>query len=199
MIPAFFPHAASNHNCTLIRTEIEADLLCCLVGYLSSLPFDYVVRNKLGGSNLSNQYFYQLPALLPSAISVRDKLFIVPRVLELTCTSYGLKDLYRDVVSIVPEYDCRTAGEKRDFFVYDIQRRPTLIAELDAYFAHMMGLGREDLMYILDPSSIEPDYPSETFRGLRDSEIKEFGEYRTQRLVLEAWDRIIEPLRRGQV
>jgi len=41
-------------------------------------------------------------------------------------------------------------------------------------------------------------YPSETFRGLRDAEIKEFGEYRTQRLVLEAWDRIVEPLRRGQ-
>jgi hypothetical protein len=198
MIPAIFPHAASNNNCTLIRTEIEADLLCCLVGYLSSLTFDYVVRNKLGGSNLSNQYFNQLPTLLPSAISARDKLFIVPRVLELTCTSYGLKDLYRDVVCIDPRYDCRAVGERQDFFDYDIQRRPTLIAELDAYFAHMMGLGREDLMYILDPSSKEPDYPSETFRVLRDSEVKEFGEYRTQRLVLEAWDRIVEPLRRGQ-
>jgi hypothetical protein len=120
MIPAFFPHAASNHNCTLIRTSTEADLLCCLVGYLSSLPFDYVVRNKLGGSNLSNQYFYQLPTMPPSAFSVRDKLFIVPRVLELTCTSYGLRDLYHDVVSILPAYDPRTASERRDFFVYDI-------------------------------------------------------------------------------
>jgi hypothetical protein len=43
-----------------------------------------------------------------------------------------------------------------------------------------------------------PDYPTETFRGLRESEKREFGEYRTQRLVLEAWDRIVEPLRRGQ-
>ena len=33
------------------------------------------------------------------------------------------------------------------------------------------------------------DYPSETFRVLKDREIREYGEYRTQRLVLEAWDR----------
>lgn len=31
-------------------------------------------------------------------------------------------------------------------------------------------------------------YPSETFRVLKNSELREFGEYRTQRLVLEAWD-----------
>lgn len=31
--------------------------------------------------------------------------------------------------------------------------------------------------------------PSETFRVLRDNEKKRYGEYRTRRLVLEAWDR----------
>jgi hypothetical protein len=34
------------------------------------------------------------------------------------------------------------------------------------------------------------DYPSETFRVLKDKEQREFGEYRTQRLVLEAWDKM---------
>jgi hypothetical protein len=32
------------------------------------------------------------------------------------------------------------------------------------------------------------DYPSETFRVLKNSEIRQFGEYRTQSLVLSAWD-----------
>ena len=32
------------------------------------------------------------------------------------------------------------------------------------------------------------DYPSETFRVLKNKELREFGEYRTQRLVLAAWD-----------
>ena len=35
-----------------------------------------------------------------------------------------------------------------------------------------------------------PDYPSETFRVLKEREIREFGEYRTARLVLDAWDRM---------
>ena len=35
-----------------------------------------------------------------------------------------------------------------------------------------------------------PDYPSETFRVLKTNEIRQFGEYRTQRLVIEAWDRL---------
>jgi hypothetical protein len=34
------------------------------------------------------------------------------------------------------------------------------------------------------------DYPSETFRVLTDKEIRQFGEYRARRLVLEAWDRM---------
>ena len=32
------------------------------------------------------------------------------------------------------------------------------------------------------------DYPSETFRVLKNNETRQFGEYRTRRLVLEAWD-----------
>jgi hypothetical protein len=33
------------------------------------------------------------------------------------------------------------------------------------------------------------DFPGETSRVLKEKEEKEFGEYRTRRLVLEAWDR----------
>lgn len=35
-----------------------------------------------------------------------------------------------------------------------------------------------------------PDYSSESFRMFKNNEIRQFGEYRTQRLVLEAWDRL---------
>jgi hypothetical protein len=45
------------------------------------------------------------------------------------------------------------------------------------------------LRYILDPSDIYgAEFPSETFRVLKNKELKEHGEYRTQRLVLAAWD-----------
>lgn len=45
------------------------------------------------------------------------------------------------------------------------------------------------LRYILDPADVYgEDFPSETFRVLKNNEMKKYGEYRTQRLVLAAWD-----------
>jgi hypothetical protein len=47
------------------------------------------------------------------------------------------------------------------------------------------------------------NYPSETFRVLKQNEMREFGEYRTPRLVLEARDRLhtaeINPSRPGAI
>lgn len=49
-----------------------------------------------------------------------------------------------------------------------------------------------DMTHILDPSEVMgPNYPSETLRVLKDSEIRQLGEYRTQRLVLAAWDGLL--------
>ena len=70
------------------------------------------------------------------------------------------------------------------------QRRALLRAELDVVYAHLYGLSRDELRYILDPADVMgADYPSETFRVLKDKEMRLYGEYRTRRLVLAAWDR----------
>jgi hypothetical protein len=37
---------------------------------------------------------------------------------------------------------------------------------------------------------IGPDLPGETFRVLKEKEEKQYGEYRTRRLVLNAWDKL---------
>jgi hypothetical protein len=37
---------------------------------------------------------------------------------------------------------------------------------------------------------VGPDSPGETFRVLKEKEEKQYGEYRTRRLVLEGWDRL---------
>lgn len=58
-------------------------------------------------------------------------------------------------------------------------------------FARAYGLTRDELRYILDPADVKgPNYPSETFRVLKEKEIRQHGEYRTRRLVLAAWDRM---------
>jgi hypothetical protein len=73
---------------------------------------------------------------------------------------------------------------------WDEGRRALARAELDARIARLYGLTRDELRYILDPHDVHgPDFPGETFRVLKEKEIRQFGEYRTRRLVLEAWDR----------
>jgi hypothetical protein len=76
-------------------------------------------------------------------------------------------------------------------FKFEPDNRAMLRAELDAWYARAYGLTRDELRYILDPADIMgSDYPSETFRVLKNKEMRIFGEYRTQRLVLDAWDKL---------
>ncbi len=76
-------------------------------------------------------------------------------------------------------------------FRWDEARRTQLRAELDAYYARLYGLTRDELRYILDPKEVyDEDFPGETFRVLKEKEIKKYGEYRTRRLVLEKWDEL---------
>ena len=47
------------------------------------------------------------------------------------------------------------------------------------------------MLYILDPANIIGDECDvETFKALRNREVREFGKYRTQQLILDAWDRL---------
>ncbi len=198
-ICAAIPSVGTMNINPIIQTPFAADFQSVLLAQWSSIPCDYIVRNKLGGSSLSLSYLYQLPSLSPDDINQDDLDFVCPRVLELIYTSDDMKGYYDEMVAIKETYDGRSASDRGSPFRYSVPRRALLKAELDAYVAFRWGFSREELQFVLDPKGLMgKDYPSETFRGLRDSEIKEFGEYRTQRLVLEAWDRIVEPLRRGQ-
>jgi hypothetical protein len=85
-------------------------------------------------------------------------------------------------------------------FEWDISKRAKLRAELDAWYARAYGLTRDELRYILDPSEVfGSQYPSETFRGLKNNDLAKFPveegspenrPYRTAWLVLDAWDRL---------
>ena len=75
-------------------------------------------------------------------------------------------------------------------YPFDINRRMTVQSELDAIFAHLYGLSTEDLRYILDPEDVcGKGCINETFRVLKENEIRKYGEYRTKRLVFEAWNK----------
>lgn len=177
----------NNMPLMLFGSGTPAGPLAALLGNLCSLTFDFVSRHKVGGTHLNYFIYKQLPVLPPDRYTDADLAFIVPRVLELTYTAHDLQAWGRDLTA----YDPRPTAEQGQPFAWNPERRAQLRAELDACYARLYGLTRDELRYILDPKDVMgDDYPSETFRVLKDGEIRAYGEFRTRRLVLEAWDKL---------
>jgi hypothetical protein len=177
VISSVVPLVGVGHTMPLWFSSVEPELCAALLANFSSLVLDYMARVKVGGTHLTYGYIKQFPVLPPDRYTEADLAYIVPRVLELTYTAHDLAAWAQDL------------GHSGPPFPFNPERRAQLRAELDAYYARLYGLTRDELRYILDPADVMgEDYPSETFRVLKNGEMREFGEYRTQRLVLAAWD-----------
>lgn len=158
----------------------------CLIANLSSIVFDFTVRTKVAGTHLSYGVFKQLPVIDPEIYTSSHLEFITPRVIELVYTAWDMEPFAQDFGYYCPP------------FKWDEERRSLLRAELDAYFAFLYNLNRDELSYILDPKDIYGEnFPGETFRVLKDKEIKKYGEYRTKRLILEVYDAMAEAMKTG--
>jgi hypothetical protein len=179
VIASVFPKVGVGHTMPIFFLNGEADLAAAHLAMWLSLPFDFIARLSVGGTHLTYSYLKQFAALTPSTFSTPDLDFIRPRVLELTFTSHMMKPWAEDL------------GYSGPPFAWNEGRRAQLRAELDVLFARKFGLTEEEQRYVLDPTKVKgADYPSETFRVLKEKEIRLFGEYRTERLVLEAWKRM---------
>jgi hypothetical protein len=141
------------------------DLSAGLIANLSTFVFDFAVRQKAGGMNFNFFIVKQLPVLPPETYTPALLDLIVPRVLELVYTAWDLAPFACDL------------GYEGDPFPWDEQCRALLRAELDGIYAHLYGLNRDDFAYIL-----------EQFPIVERKDEAAFGEYRTARLCLEAYD-----------
>jgi hypothetical protein len=180
VISAVFPISASDDTLSLLLPTMGAPLNAALIlAALNSLVLDYVAQQKVSGTHVRKYVISQLPIFKPDYYTEPRLAFITPKVLELTYTSHSLAPFAHDL------------GYNGAPFGWNEERRAGLRADLDAFYARAYGLTRDELRYILDPAEVKgADYPSETFRVLKEKEIRQHGEYRTQRLVLAAWDRM---------
>ncbi len=174
------PRLAVGHTAPLVFSQRPEKQQAAWLANFNSLVLDFIARTKVSGLHLTFGALFQLPILPPSAYAETDLAFIVPRVLELTYTSHSMAPFASDL------------GYDGPPFAWDEDRRAHLRAELDAWYALAYGLTRDELRYVLDPKDVMgADYPSETFRVLQKNEINTYGEYRTQRLVLAAYDTLV--------
>jgi hypothetical protein len=183
VISTAFPRTAIGNKIPLMfpAEGIAPDQSAALIGNLSAMTLDFTARQKVGGTTLNFFILYQFPILPPSTYSAADLAFVTPRVLELIYTSNSMAPFALDL------------GYSGAPFAWDEDRRAVLRAELDAFYARKYGLTRDELRYILDPTDVKgKDYPSETFRVLKEKERSLYGEYRTAKLVLAAYDEQIK-------
>ncbi|ACZ43537.1 protein of unknown function DUF559 [Thermobaculum terrenum ATCC BAA-798] len=172
---SFIPRVAVGNTAPLVMTS-KTENTTKLTSYLAntnSFLFDYVARQKVGGTHLTFTLLNQFPVLPPSTYErqapwdggVTLAEWITPRVMELVYTAWDLRPFAQDM-----GYDCPP-------FRWDKERRFILRCELDAAYFHLYGIRREDVDYIM-----------ETFPIVRRRDMEQHGEYRTKRVILEIYD-----------
>jgi hypothetical protein len=171
-VPCVLPSTAVGHKFPLAFPSQPADAPQ-LHAVWSSLVFDYVARQKVSGSGMTYFIVKQLACPTPATFARPTKWWaeqtladwVRPYVLELSYTSWRLKPYAVDL------------GDDGPPFRWDPERRALLRADLDAAFLHVYGLTREEAEHVLD-----------SFPVVRKYDERDHGEYRTKRLVLEAYD-----------
>lgn len=159
-----------------------------LSAILSSLPHDYVTRQKSSGADLSMFMVQQLAVPKPecewtSLAGVNEELgnWLRPRVLELQYTADRLAPFAADLIGL-PDGQVPSPP-----FRWRAERREQLRAEIDAAMFHLYGLPREDVEHVLD-----------SFTVVRKYDERDHGEYRTKRLILEIYDAMADAAVRGE-
>jgi len=177
MICCVMPRTAVGHAVPLALPMRDADLLYAC---WASFAFDYVVRQKVAGVNMTFFNIKQLPVPRPEAFSTSAvwnsgqtlSPWIRMRVLELAYTTYDMMPF------------AAALGDGGAPFRWDERRRFTMQAELDAAFFHLYGLERHDVDYIM-----------ETFPVVKRRDIERHGSFRTKELILQVYDAMAEAAR----
>jgi len=161
------PNYGAGHTLPLIITRTDVKYLNLLLANLSSLVFDYITRHKITGTHMSFYYIEQFPIFNIEDYNESLINIINNKIIKLIYTSH-------DLGSYAKNY-----GPYEGPFKWDIKERDQIKAEIDAIYAYLYKLDKNNLTHILDH-----------FKVLKRNEINLYGEYQTKRLVLDAYDRL---------
>lgn len=179
MIPSLVPKTAVGGGLHIAFPMTSLPSIPSLQAAWSSFPFDYVSRQKVSGTHLNFTVLEQLACPPPEAFgqllagvsSAAYGDWVRPRVLELTYTSWRIAPYAVDVLGLEEDAD---PGPP---FRWIPERREQLRTELDAAMFHLYGLTRDEVEHVMD-----------SFAVVRKYDERDHGEFRTKRLILEAYD-----------
>jgi hypothetical protein len=172
--PALILSPLDDHLVDVQRYLAFAALFC-------SIPFDYIVRNKLFSKSLKWNTLSQIPMPPPEQVlpATDDEQSLQTHLqklaLELSFTSWSLVSLGEPNGHACP-------------FIWDRERRYLMLREIDAISAQFFGLSYEEFEYILS-----------TFETLASQEKKLYGSFRTKELSLQMYAAMNYAQQRGTV
>ncbi|XRQ09277.1 Eco57I restriction-modification methylase domain-containing protein [Actinomadura welshii] len=178
VVVSIFPRAGFGDSGYLMLPKVQQPHL--LYSAATSFVLDYVLRQKMGGTNLNFFLFRQLPFLDPGSYenvapwaNMQLKEWISLRVLELTYTAWDLVKFSEDL------------GDDGPPFRWEEERRFLMRAELDAAYFHLYGVERDDVGYIMD-----------SFGAFRRNDPELFE--RTKAQILEIYEAMAQAIRTGE-
>ncbi len=185
MVTCIIPYCATNHKTpNILCKKIPLLLKIVLYSNLNSITLDYLVRLKMGGMSMGYFILKQLPIIPPEYYTKELVEFIGAKVIELTYTANDLDGFGKAVLQEIglekwnSWFPANTVKNgKVTPFIWDEERRFTLQRELDAIYAHIYGLSKLDLEYILD-----------TFPIVEKNDIEKYGYFRTKNEVIIYYD-----------
>jgi hypothetical protein len=122
LIASALPRAAVGHTLPLaFFPGMAPKAVCGLLSILNSLVLDYAARQKVGGTHITYNLLKQFPCPAPSALTSTTlfspgesmQTWILPRVIELVCTTRDLMVLARDCDVDSPLFAGMSDGDSR--------------------------------------------------------------------------------------
>jgi hypothetical protein len=156
------PFAIANSLSCIVG--IDEKSACFLLSNFNSFVFDYAVRQKMNGSHINFWILKQLPIIDTGSLSEKLQNFIISNVKNLCRTSNSMETFIT-----LPNDNLPT--------IWNDKERFQLQCELDAIYAHLYGLEKEEMDYILD-----------TFPIVKRKDIAKYGSYRSKETILQLYD-----------
>jgi hypothetical protein len=164
-------------------THYDGNLTCAFLSNINAFPFDYLIRQKLGGMHFTFSYSKQVPVISPTELRSEwwtgkgnaVAPWLTDRVIELVYTSWELQPFAED---------CGYTGAP---FRWNDDRRFMIRSELDAAYFQLYRISRD-----------EADYIMETFPIVKRKDEDIYGDYRTKRVILEIYDAMAQAMATSQ-
>jgi len=179
-VAAIIPPEGVSYTITLVE-GMDARNACYFLAVFNSFIFDFLVRQKVSGADLTISIYEQLPFPPVEALKSYEDI-IVAAVLELSYTAQDLNPFAHEL------------GFHGDPYSFNESRRRRLRAKIDAIIAHSyISCLPQDLLRKMEVSEEQLiDSIWDDFKALASAERRVHGEFLSKRLCGEAWHELFK-------